>query len=135
MLKHFQKKLRAKSTCPEKILWEFLRDRRLYGYKFRRQQILREFIVDFVCYEYKLIIELDGMHHDEQKEKDAARTRVLEQDGFTVIRFWNHDVHGDVSIVLGAIFGALRKISGMQIHPSSGAARHLLPQGEKVRVP
>ena len=115
MLRQFQKKLRASSTIPEKLLWSFIRNRRLDGYKFRRQQRLCGFIVDFVCYEKKLIIELDGEHHAEQEEKDAARTDKLAQYGFRILRFWNRDVLHDVGIVLEAICYALKNTPCMLV--------------------
>ena len=109
MLKQFQKKLRSEKTNPEYLLWSFLRNRRLAGYKFRRQQILNGFIVDFVCLEKMLVVEVDGEHHADQIAQDEARTKKLHQYGFQVLRYWNKDILNDVSLVLNSILDALEK--------------------------
>ena len=84
--------LRKNSTDAERALWSLLRDRRLAGYNFRRQVPIGPYIVDFVCYQSKLIIEVDGGQHQVQKQYDDARTAWLESEGFTVLRFWNNNV-------------------------------------------
>ena len=84
--------LRRNSTHAERALWLLFRDRRLCGYKFRRQVPIGPYIVDFVCYQSKLIIEVDGGQHQEQGQYDNTRTAWLESEGFTVLRFWNNDV-------------------------------------------
>jgi very-short-patch-repair endonuclease len=73
--------------------------------KFRRQEQIGDYIVDFVCYDRKLIIELDGGHHnqDETKEKDIKRQNWLIDEGFTVIRFWNSEVMRNINGVLQSI--------------------------------
>ncbi len=93
--KHLARKLRKNQTDAEQMLWLQLRNRRFMNYKFRRQFPIEPYIVDFVCLDLKLIIELDGSQHNEQA--DSVRTQFLEQQGFKVIRFWNHDVfnYGD----------------------------------------
>jgi len=103
VLKRFQKKLRTNQTNAEGRLWHYLRSRRFEGWKFRRQHILQEYIVDFVCLERKLVIELDGSQHVEQESYDHHRTQVLEKNGFTVIRFWNNDVLTNLEGVLETI--------------------------------
>jgi very-short-patch-repair endonuclease len=65
---------------------------RKFGVVFRRQQQIGHYIVDFVCFEKKLIIECDGCQHLEQKDDDSARTEFLEEQGYTVIRFWNNEI-------------------------------------------
>ncbi len=75
--------------------------------KFRRQHVLQGYIVDFVCLEKKLIIELDGGQHAEQETYDAALTQALENDGFKVMRFWNNNVLENIGAVLEVIYGAL----------------------------
>ena len=87
MLQKFKKDLRINQTKPEDILWYYLRNRNFKKFKFRRQHILLEYIVDFVCLEKKIIIELDGGHHSEQKAYDSLRTKKLTENGFKVIRF------------------------------------------------
>ena len=92
MLKRFQKSLRTNQTDAESRLWYHLRNRRFQGWKFRRQHILQGYIVDFVCLERKLPIELDGGQHADRKTYDNCRTRAHEKDGFKVIHFWKNDV-------------------------------------------
>ena len=76
MLKHFKKTLRKSKTDAESILWHYLRNRNFQNYKFRRQHILCGYIVDFVCLEKRLVIEIDGGQHNEEKQinYDSART-------------------------------------------------------------
>ncbi|MEQ8627499.1 endonuclease domain-containing protein [Ekhidna sp.] len=85
---------RKKPTLTEAMLWEKLRNRRLGGFKFRRQHPIKNFILDFYCHEYKLGIELDGSYHDEidQYEYDEGRTLELKELGITILRFSNDDV-------------------------------------------
>ena len=103
MLKRFQKSLRINQTDAENRLWFHLRSRKFHGWKFRRQHILQGYIVDFVCLERKLVIELDGGQHADQEIYDNRRTQVLEKDGFKVIRFWNNDVLTNLEGVLETI--------------------------------
>ena len=86
--------LRKNSTPQERKLWGILRNRNFHGLKFKRQQPIDKFIVDFVCSEIKLIIELDGGQHNytENIISDAERTKKLEELGYRVIRFWNNEV-------------------------------------------
>ena len=81
-LKKFQKLLRLSQTDAEHLLWYQLRNRHFNGYKFRRQHITQGYIVDFVCLEKKLIIELDGGQHAEHIDYDKERSLKLENDGF-----------------------------------------------------
>ena len=71
------RELRRQSTDAERMLWSRLRDRRLHGIKFRRQAQIGQYIVDFLCMERRLIIELDGGHHADQQDSDDARTRAV----------------------------------------------------------
>ncbi len=77
------------------------------GYKFRRQVVIEPYIVDFVCLEARLIVEADGGQHLEQVEDDLKRSVFLESLGYKVIRFWNHEILGDIHTVLEAIHGYL----------------------------
>ena len=95
--------LRKRSTKPEQLLWQALRNRKFHGLKFRRQHPIDPFIVDFVCIERKLVIELDGDYHEYVEQKDARRQKYIEDHGFTVLRFLNEDVLDDVEAVLIAI--------------------------------
>ena len=101
------KPLRANMTEAERKLWFRLRDRRLGGHKFRRQVIIDPFIVDFLCVERKLIVEVDGSQHGD--EADAKRTAFLERQGYRVIRFWNNDVLRDIEAVLAGILAAFEE--------------------------
>jgi adenine-specific DNA-methyltransferase len=82
--------LRQNSTDAERKLWSILRSRQLNGFKFRQQVEIDGYIVDFLCPELRLIIEVDGGQHT--PERDARRTAYLESQGFRLLRFWNHDV-------------------------------------------
>jgi len=104
------KELRTKQTDAEHFLWRRLRNRRLEGYKFRRQMALPPYIADFVCLEPKLIVEVDGAHHLLQQEYDAERTKYLQVQGFTVLRFWNDEVLRDIDLVLDAVLSTLREL-------------------------
>lgn len=97
-------------TDAERVLWRELRSRQISGYKFRRQQPLGRFITDFVCFEKRLVIELDGGQHAEaeQLSYDAERSVWLEQNGYRVLRFWNHDVLQRLETVKQAIYLALK---------------------------
>ncbi|WP_428682006.1 endonuclease domain-containing protein [Sphingopyxis sp.] len=100
------KSLRHALTDQEKKLWGALRDRRLGGFKFRKQQPIGPFIADFVCQEQRLIVEVDGSQHADS-ESDAARDTFLNGKGYRVLRVWNNEVTGNLSGVLTAILAAL----------------------------
>ena len=101
--------LRRAETDAERSLWQHVRNRKLSGAKFRRQQPIGPYIVDFFCPEAKLIIELDGSHHDRdrQSEMDRCRTRFLVEVGYRILRFWNSDVQQNLAGVLHQIGLAL----------------------------
>ena len=86
------RRLRRDMTEAEARLWYQLRDRRLDGFKFRRQRPIGPYIVDFVCLDRQLIIELDGGQHALQVEADARREAFLQAAGFRLLRFWNHEL-------------------------------------------
>lgn len=95
--------LRGGMTDAERRLWQALRGRRLGGLKFRRQVPLGRYIVDFVCLQRGLVIELDGGQHAEQVGYDRLRDAWLRSQGFVVLRFWNHDVLRQTDAVLERI--------------------------------
>ena len=99
------RQLRAQQTPAEQSLWEALRARKLDGYKFRRQYPVGSHILDFVCVERSLVIELDGAHHavEDQYQYDQERTEHLEHYGHRVIRFANDSVLSDLDSVLDQI--------------------------------
>ena len=79
--------MRHVPTAGEKWLWSIVRDRKLGGHKFRRQQVIEPYIVDFVCQESRIVVELDGAGHEKQVEYDLKRKRWLESLGYEVLRF------------------------------------------------
>jgi len=97
--------LRKNATDAERILWGKLRNKQLTGVKFRRQQPIGGYIVDFVTFERKVVVELDGGHHKAQgqKEKDEARNLWLRRQGYEVIRFWDNEVFENLEGVLETI--------------------------------
>lgn len=99
------RELRKSMTPAEKILWKYLKNNKLGGFKFRRQHPLDIFIADFYCYQKKLIIELDGGVHDtvERMEYDDGRTFELEEKGFRVLRFRNEEIITNIEYVLSKI--------------------------------
>ena len=99
--------LRKNPTEAEQALWKHLRMRKVSGHKFRRQQPIGYYIVDFVSFERRLIIELDGGQHSQQVAYDSKRTAWLEAQGYLVLRFWNNQVLGDVEAVKAVIFTVL----------------------------
>jgi very-short-patch-repair endonuclease len=101
------KSLRKSSTDAELRLWRLLRARRILPHKFRRQHPVRAYIVDFVCIEKMLVIEVDGSQHMDESEYDARRTAALEQAGHRVLRFWDNDVLLRPESVLQSIYAAL----------------------------
>ena len=104
------RELRRRETPAERILWSELRGRKLDGAKFRRQYAIGSYILDFVCTECRLVVELDGKHHqsDEQREYDRTRAEHLEAHGYRIKRFPNEAVTTDLEGVLEAIKKELR---------------------------
>ena len=109
-LMHNGRNLRKNMTPAEQTLWKHLRGKRLAGYRFRRQQPLGQYILDFVCVDAKLVIEIDGGQHAEQTAYDETRTRYLQNLGFTVIPFWNNEVLQQTDAVLTAILHKLEEL-------------------------
>jgi very-short-patch-repair endonuclease len=99
----YARKLRNNLTDAEQRLWRHLRRKQVAGFKFRRQCHIGPYIVDFVSFDAKLVIEVDGGQHSWQTEQDVLRTRWIKSQGFTVIRFWNHEVLQETDSVLQAI--------------------------------
>ena len=93
--------LRRSSTDAERLLWKNLKVKQVEGFKFRRQQPIDNYIVDFVCFENRIIIEVDGGRHT--SEKDSERDSYLKKHGFKVLRFWNNEVLTNVEGVLEII--------------------------------
>ncbi|MFY9241808.1 MAG: DUF559 domain-containing protein [Polaribacter sp.] len=109
LMKELQKKRKQQTTEAERILWEQLKTKKL-DFKFRRKHIVDEFIVDFICIEKKIIIEVDGKYHTtkEQQEADDLRTKILQDLGFKVIRFTNEEVIGNIENTISNISQQLK---------------------------
>jgi very-short-patch-repair endonuclease len=122
------KRLRRQQTDAEPILWFRLRGRRLAGWKFRRQVPVDRFIVDFVCADAKLVVELDGGQHAVRPLQDEERTRTLEAMGYLVPRFWNNDVMRNLDGVLQEIINTLSQHAPEPPHPTP------LPCGEREQA-
>ena len=112
--------MRANPTDAERRLWSILRNKRLSGYKFKRQVILDWYIVDFVSFEHRLIIEADGSQHADNKY-DKRRDAYLESQGFKMLRFWNNDALKDTAAVAETIWHALQACPS----PLAGEERNL----------
>ena len=109
---YIARKLRQSSTKEERVLWQLLRNRQFKNLKFKRQFPIGNYVVDFVCEEIKLIIELDGGQHNEPEniEADKVRTEFLESKGFKVIRFWNKDINLNIGGVYEFLLDEVEKL-------------------------
>ena len=101
----FARELRRRQTDAEKTIWAKVRNRQLESVKFRRQQPIGPYIVDFVSLERKLVIEIDGGQHNEEeaKRRDEERTAWLERKGYRILRFWDNEVLRNMDGVLEKI--------------------------------
>ena len=97
----FAKNMRSNMTDEERKLWEILRAHRFYGYKFKRQVLIGNYIVDFLCPEKNLIIEIDGGQHNEtiNLANDKKRSKYLNSKGYKIIRFWNTEIQKNIESV------------------------------------
>jgi very-short-patch-repair endonuclease len=107
-------------TDTERFAWQRLRYRQIEGHRFRRQVPIGPFIADFVCLERRLILELDGGQHAEQVEKDTARTKWFESQGFVVLRFWNNEVLQNWDAVEQVIWEHLQRLTPHPNPPPQG---------------
>ena len=107
ILQNFARALRKEQTPWEQKLWSHLKRRNLGGYKFRRQQIIGNYIADFFNAEKRLIVELDGSQHQENL-KDTKRDGALENGGYHVLRIWNNDIDQNIDGVLTKILETLK---------------------------
>lgn len=108
----FSRHLREHSTDAERAMWAKLRGYRLAGLKFRRQQPIGPYVVDFVCFEKKVIIEIDGGQHNMEtiEQSDRERTAWLESQGFGMLRFWDNEVLTNMDGVLDVIECSAKRI-------------------------
>jgi very-short-patch-repair endonuclease len=110
-LRNRARRLRRNQTDAERRLWARLRSNQLFGFKFRRQYPIAVFIVDFCCFERRLVVELDGGQHATRTEADQKRTNVLLSRGYHVLRFWDSEVLENIDGVLEQISQALKDSS------------------------
>jgi very-short-patch-repair endonuclease len=113
------RKLRRNMTPAETKLWGYLRNRQLMDLKFRRQQPIDRYVVDFVCFEKKLVIELDGSQHLENEKEDNRRSQKLNENGLEVIRFTNNEVMYEIEAVIEEIMNNCEKTDRTHPHPTS----------------
>ena len=101
-LKANSRSLRKKSTPQEILLWSRIKNRNFHNLKFRRQHVISKYIVDFICLEKKIIVELDGLQHKREKDMkyDANRNNYLKNLGFTILRFWNNEINENLEGVM-----------------------------------
>ncbi len=117
--RQFAKSLRSNMTDAEKMLWRHLRAHRFGGEKFRRQQPIGPYIVDFAHFGKRLIVEADGGQHNESSS-DARRDTWLRAQGFTVMRFWNNEILSNLEGVLAVVFEALNRPLSPGPSPAGG---------------
>ena len=132
-MKHLARKLRKNMTNAERLLWRHLRNRQLGGYKFRRQRPIGSYIVDFVCLEKKLVVEVDGGQHAGQLELDAKRSGYLEDKGYRVLRFWNNEVLTETESVLTFVLSSLgRNVTPPHPGPLPEGRGRMSTEAEKI---
>ena len=109
-LKNYARALRKRGTLAEVILWQCIKRKAIYGYEFHRQVPIDNYIVDFYCHELKLVIEIDGISHDDKFEYDQMREHKLKSLGVNLIRFADEDVKSETEAVLQALKRRIKKI-------------------------
>jgi len=109
-----QRVLRSNMSDAEKVLWHLLRGRQISGLKFRRQHPFGDYILDFVCLENRMVIEVDGGQHGQQAVYDENRTQKLQAAGFRVLRFWNNEILQEMESVREKIWLVVQEL---QSHP------------------
>jgi very-short-patch-repair endonuclease len=118
------RELRKNPTEAERILWRHLRLRQIEGHKFRRQQPIGNYIVDFICLEGRVVVEVDGGQHSEQAHYDSERDAWLREQGFRVLRFWDNQVLKETESVDEVIREALsREVYPPHLNPPSQGGR------------
>jgi len=132
MLRDRARALRNSLTDAERHLWQRLRRKQINGFRFRRQVPLGRYIVDFVCFEARVIVEVDGGQHAEAAMHDRERDRWLSSQGFRVLRFWNNDVLRETDAVIEMIERALTQPPP---HPSPARGEGELVRGNVKSCP
>ena len=101
--------LRKNMTPQERKLWDIIRNKQFYGFRFLRQYPFKNYILDFVCCAKKIVIEIDGGQHNENIEYDTKRTEVLNSFGYKVVRFWNNDIDNNME----GVYQKLKEVFGI----------------------
>ncbi len=137
-LKQIARELRRHQTDEEKQLWRALRDRRFAGFKFRRQHLVGDCILDFYCADAKLAVELDGSQHGhpEGMQRDAEREKFLAEHGIETLRFWNHQWHKNREGCLLEIWNAVQRRSGcVRVMKNAGEQKFIPPDLKQIILP
>lgn len=111
------KTMRKTSTLAENMLWQAIRGGKLEGFKFRRQVPLHNYILDFICFDAKLIIEVDGAQHAES-DADSKRDAFFRGEGFVTLRFWNDEIEKNLDFVCLCVLDCLRGRMSVERDPS-----------------
>lgn len=114
------RELRKNSTDAERFLWQHLRLRQINGDRFRRQRPVGPYILDFVCLEKRVAIEVDGGQHSEAVSRDRQRDEWLRKQGLVVLRFWNHEVLTQIDVVKEVIWQALTRTPSLVLPRARG---------------
>ena len=126
--KHFTAKaLRTNFTDTERLLWKYLRAKQMEGCKFRRQEPIGSYVVDFVCHEKRIVIEVDGGQHSTERERDNERDIWLKGQGYEVLRFWNNEVLANIEGVLEVIRKCLNHPPLSPLPSKGGELRRVSP--------
>ena len=137
-LKHIARELRRNLTDDEKELWRALRGRRFAGFKFRRQHMVGDYILDFYCADAKLAVELDGSQHGhpEGMQRDAEREKVLREQGIATLRFWNGQWRANQAGCRLEIWKVVQQRSGwVRVMKNAEAQRFVPPDLKRVKFP
>ena len=135
-LNHIARQLRRDQTDEEKQLWRELRGRRFAGFKFRRQHIVGEYILDFYCADAKLAVEFDGSQHGfpEGMQRDEIRKKFLAEQGIETLRFWNRQWRQNREGCLLEIWNAVQKRSGwVRVMHNAGKQKFIPPDLNKIK--
>ena len=125
MYHELARELRKKMTDTERLLWSKRRGKQFSGFKFRKQALIGRFIVDFVCFDRKVVVGLDGGQHVVSVEGDKRRSEWLRSQGFRVLRFWNPEVVEDADMVMEALWPALQMPPTLTLpHEGGGDSDH-----------
>ncbi|MBS0193188.1 MAG: endonuclease domain-containing protein [Proteobacteria bacterium] len=131
---HLQRRLRNRPTDAERKLWQRLRGKQVEGCKFRRQHPYYDFILDFVCLERMLVVEVDGGQHADSTT-DVVRDAFLRKGGFRILRFWNHEVLSHIDEVMDVIWRNLVGFDDPHSNPSIEGEGAPLARGDVAHHP